>query len=82
MDLVMVDTTSEPAEALALLEALCGLPQPPPRLALCDAQDTDTRAKAIRLARMVSHPVDVDELRSTVLGTLTQVDAKREDEPG
>lgn len=74
-DLVVVDTDSAPEEALALLSQLAALPAPPPRVALCDARNSGRRAQVRNFARVVTTPVDVDELRTSVLETVTLVRA-------
>ena len=76
-DLVVVDTDSSTDDALELLDRLRALPKPPPRLALCDARDVARRNKAQGMARVVPTPVDVEQLRASVLETVTQVSGRR-----
>lgn len=75
VDLVVVDVDSAPGPALELLGKLATLETPPPRLALCDPKSTNTWTKVMTLARVVKTPIDSDELRTSVLETLTQVEA-------
>jgi uncharacterized protein (TIGR02266 family) len=75
MDLVVVDTAGDSEEALALLNAIVDLSDPPPRLALCDLTDSSTRTRAIHLARILGVPIDAENLRATVLETITDVQA-------
>ena len=72
-DLVVVDTDSNPEDALAILAGLADLDPSPPRVALCDAREVKRRNQAQALARVVPTPVDVEQLRTCVLETVTQV---------
>lgn len=78
-DLVVVDTDSAPDQALVLLAELARQRPSPPRVALCDARDVGRRNRAQRLARVVPTPVDVEQLRTSVLETVTQVLGHRTD---
>jgi uncharacterized protein (TIGR02266 family) len=79
-DLVVIDIDSAPDDALTLLAGLSRLRPPPPRVALCDARDVSRRSRAQRLARVVPTPVDVEQLRTCVLETVTQVFGHRTDD--
>lgn len=75
-DLVIVDVDSAPADGLGVLAALAKQNPASPRLALCDGRDLELKAQAIRVARVLPTPVDVEELRASVLETITQVEAR------
>ncbi len=75
-DLVIVDADSAFDRAVVLLEGLGALDPPPPRLVLCSARDAERRREVARLARVVNSPVDADELRTSVLETVTEVRPK------
>lgn len=78
-DLVIVDADSAFEAALELLEGLGDLKSPPPRLVLCSARNSERRRKVTGLARVVNSPVDAEELRTSVLETVTEVQASRTD---
>lgn len=77
-DLVVIDTDSAPEDALSLLANLAGGTPKPPLVGLCDPRDAERHRGVLRFARVVATPVDVDELRTCVLETVTEVLA----EPG
>jgi uncharacterized protein (TIGR02266 family) len=78
-DLVIVDLehgdAAEPG--LQLLAALAQLDPPPPAVALCPGRDAELRARAGKLARVVTSPLDPAELRVTVLDSVTLVRANQ-----
>ena len=78
-DLVIVDLDSAPTQGLTVLAALSMRDRPPPRVALCTAQDLSMAGRASRHARVVRTPVDGHELRAAVLECVSQVYAHRED---
>lgn len=75
-DLVVVDTDSAPEDALKLLGKLSNGSPRPPLVGLCDPRDTERHRGTLRFARVVGTPVDVDELRTCVLETVTEVIAE------
>lgn len=72
-DLVLVDVDGSPEEALALLEELAEISNPPPALALCSARNLQLRTRASAFAPVVATPVDSDTLQAAVLDALGQV---------
>jgi uncharacterized protein (TIGR02266 family) len=78
VDLVIVDVDSAPESSLRLLARLAEFVPPPPRLALCDPKSGTVWTRALGLARVVKTPIDSDELRTSVLETLTQVELSTE----
>jgi CheY-like chemotaxis protein len=74
-DLVLVDVDRSAAVALALLERLAQMSNPPPVLALCAGNNPQLRAQAGRFATVVSVPVDSDTMQAAVLTALGQVAA-------
>ncbi len=75
-DLLIVEIGDDPGPALALLRRVAAHATAPPRVALCDGRQ-DVRARAIALARVIAMPIDPGELRSMVLESVAQVDARR-----
>lgn len=75
-DLVIVDLERYPDRGLAVLVELGGLTRPPPRIALCPSRDTQLRLRATTLARVVTTPVDSNELRRQVLEAVSEVHAR------
>lgn len=73
LDLVVIDVGRDTTAGLALLDALSSLNAPPPRVALCDAANSMLRSRATGLARVVTTPVDAEELRTAILETVAQV---------
>lgn len=73
-DLVVVEIGEDPAPALALLRHVAAHDPSPPRVALCDGR-ADVRARALKLARVISTPIEPTELRRCVLESVAQVDA-------
>ena len=76
-DLVVADGNPMPDETHAFLRALQLLDRPPPRLVLCDAKETERRARFGSLSRLLDTPVDPRMLREVVLDTLSLVHSKR-----
>jgi len=74
-DLVIVDMDADPEEGMELIKDLASRPDAPPALALCLAREVELREEASRYARVVPTPVDSTELQSSVLATLSQVQA-------
>lgn len=79
-DLVIVDLDSAPTKGLTVLAALSMRDRPPPRVALCTAQDLSMAGRASRHARVVRTPVDGHELRAAVLECVSQVYAHRHED--
>jgi uncharacterized protein (TIGR02266 family) len=73
VDLVVIDIDN--ISGLAVLHALSQRPKAPPRVAICAADNANVRGRALKLARVVTKPIDVEELRTSVLETLTAVEA-------
>lgn len=76
-DLVIVDLDHAGNEGVTLLEAMVGLPVPPPWVVLGERQPAAVRERAHLLRRFVYTPVDPHELRSAVLEALAHVRAQR-----
>lgn len=73
VDLVVIDVDGDPKNALELILDLRQRTESPPILALCDARDSELRARIGRHASVVPTPVDKRELQLKVLETLGQV---------